>query len=61
MDHHADPAYAWRRIRDPAMDLDDKEQGGTNMSTFRSSVLLASLSVLLAGPALADRTEDREE
>lgn len=30
------------------------------MSTLRSSILLAGLSVLVAGPALADRTEDRE-
>jgi uncharacterized protein (TIGR02246 family) len=30
------------------------------MSTLRSSLLLACLSVLVAGPAFADRAEDRE-
>jgi uncharacterized protein (TIGR02246 family) len=30
------------------------------MSKLRSSVLVACVSVLVAGPALADRTEDRE-
>lgn len=30
------------------------------MSIIRSSILVACLSVLVAGPALADRTEDRE-
>ncbi len=31
------------------------------MSTLRSSILVTCLSVLVAGPALADRADDREE
>ena len=31
------------------------------MSTLRASILVSCLSVLVAGPALADRADDREE
>ena len=40
--------------------FDNNDEGEINMSTFRLSTLVAGLLMLVAGPALADRAEDRE-
>jgi uncharacterized protein (TIGR02246 family) len=40
--------------------FDDNEKLGNTMSILRSSLIISGLSVLVAGPVLADRTDDRE-
>jgi uncharacterized protein (TIGR02246 family) len=41
-------------------DLDNNENEEMTMPTLRSSILMTSLTMLVAGPVLADRADDRE-